>query len=116
MRKGTAFADRKETEFASLGLRVVIAVESYKCGRRSMDHQLKEFRRSGRVLKQVYRELTQQIGLMLYGLNYFMKPNAEQQAAELLELLKQWEASNSKAEVIPFPNQIRKPASSEKPN
>jgi hypothetical protein len=37
-------------------------------------------------------------------------------AAELLELLKQWEAANSKAEVIPFPEKTRKPASSEKAN
>ena len=116
MRKGTALADRKKTEFASLGLRIVIAVESYKCGRRSMDHQLKEFRRSRRVLKPVYRELTEQIGLTLYGLNYHMRPNAEEQAAQLLELLKRWEDFRSKAEVIPFPEQIRKPASSEKPS
>jgi hypothetical protein len=81
MRRGTAFADRKETKFASLGLRISVALQSYRHGRRSMDQELKEFRSQGDVLRPIYEALFEQVGQTLWGLSYHMRKNAEEQAA-----------------------------------
>ena len=70
MRKGTALADRKETEFATLGERRWVAIESYRVGRRSMDYELKEFRSQRICIKPMCKELLEEIGRCLWGLMY----------------------------------------------
>jgi hypothetical protein len=92
MRRGTALADRKETEFATLSERIFVAIESHRHARRSMDYELKEFRNRGVCIRPVFMELLDEVGWCLWGLMYafLTEQNPDQKAGELLELLRRW--------------------------
>jgi hypothetical protein len=80
----------RRTNFSKLGLRLLLTVEGYR-RHRSLPFLLEEYDRRCVILASVYEALFEQLGRTLWRLMFDTEWGDEEQAAELLDLIRSWE-------------------------
>ena len=81
----------RNVNFNKLGLRLLLTVEGYR-RHRSLQFLLKEYDRRCVILSSVYEALFEQLGRTLWRLMFDTVRGDEEQAAELLDVIRKWEA------------------------
>jgi hypothetical protein len=81
----------KNVNFNKLGKRLLLTIEGYR-RHRSLQFLLKEYDRRCVILAPVYEALFEQLGRSLWRLMFDTERGDQEEAAELLDAVRKWEA------------------------
>ena len=76
----------KDMDFASIGDRIFVALESYRHGNRSMDYELKMLRQRGTKVAPLLDELGRELMCLMYHLDRLDPAEELKQVINLLRL------------------------------
>ena len=80
----------RSTNFNKLGLGLLLTVEGYR-RHRSLSFLLEEYDRRCVILAPVYEAIFEQLGRSLWRLMFETERRDEEEAAELLDVIRKWE-------------------------